>query len=385
MWLLLYASLALPGCAAPKRLPMAETVLSGRCGDCALHEVRFGSDGMDFRSALSERIRDRESLRALQQTRLFAPLVDEARGRTSLIDRQWLEGLWTLRGGQRIEADAATLAGFNACAGRDDAGCEPAASLPITLAVGDQVVLDLRRRMDAYFPGGHQMFRANTRAADYAPGAVELVIRAERPLHVEGDLAPLPDGGGYRYQDLGFGFVAASTLDSWQSLASALRDSEARWTEAARESLASLSPVPAGGSPEAILKSHWIWIRRNLDYRLDAPYTRDQALIGPAPLGAILGSGYGNCDDLAMLLAALLRRDGVAAELVSVDSEVWPMTRVPVPRTHHVVVYLPALERYVDPSLADLRVLPTGGGRSYPFALHAETGRIAAIEAHQTH
>jgi hypothetical protein len=343
------------------------------------------AESLDVNSVLSEVVRDADGLRDIREARLFVLQEDEARGRSSMFSRQWLERLVVWRDGTRVDADAAALARFNACAGRAGVGeCDPKPTLPIDLAVGDVVTLDLRRRTGAHLPGGHQMYRARTPADQFSPGSVDLLIRADRYLHVEGDLEPLRDGTGYRYLDRGFGFVAASTLDSWPSYAKLQSDSHSRWIEVAGDALQVLSPLAEGSAPEDILRSHWLWIRRTLDYRLAAPFLRQQALIGPAPLAEILASGYGNCDDLAMLLAALLRRDGVAAEIVAVDSEEWPLTTVPVPRTHHVIVYLPQFDRYVDPSLADRHVLPTGGRYAYPFALHLSDGRIRSVRAEQT-
>jgi hypothetical protein len=97
------------------------------------------------------------------------------------------------------------------------------------------------------------------------------------------------------------------------------------------------------------------WIRANLRYA--AIWIGVDGWV-PHDVEAILRNRYGDCKDLTLLMIALLRAVGVEAVPALVDTNA-VYTPLPVGLgPNHVIVYLPGLQRYVDPTAVDV---PFGG------------------------
>jgi transglutaminase superfamily protein len=92
------------------------------------------------------------------------------------------------------------------------------------------------------------------------------------------------------------------------------------------------------------------WVSRNIRYV--AVYFGSGRYV-PNDTGTILSRRFGDCKDDALLLAALLAAKGIASEQVLLGAD--PVYRLPTTATlnafNHVIVYIPALDLYVDPTV----------------------------------
>lgn len=92
------------------------------------------------------------------------------------------------------------------------------------------------------------------------------------------------------------------------------------------------------------------WVSRNI--RDVAVYFGNGSLM-PNDTHTILLRGFGDCKDHAVLLAALLAAKGIDTEqvLISLDP-VYEQPKTPTLQAfNHVIVYVPALDRYLDPTV----------------------------------
>lgn len=98
------------------------------------------------------------------------------------------------------------------------------------------------------------------------------------------------------------------------------------------------------------------------------------------PASATLAARYGDCKAHATLLKALLAAQGIAANLVAVNlSARFTLTQLATPNFDHAIVYVPALDVYLDPtsSLTAFGALP-----SYLYGkpvLNIDTGVLSTI------
>jgi hypothetical protein len=103
----------------------------------------------------------------------------------------------------------------------------------------------------------------------------------------------------------------------------------------------------AGAQAEAIFN----WISRNIRYV--AVYFGSGRYV-PNDASTILSRRFGDCKDDAILLAALLAAKGIDSEqaLLSTDSNYRFAKTATLGAFNHVIVYIPALDLYVDPTVA---------------------------------
>lgn len=98
------------------------------------------------------------------------------------------------------------------------------------------------------------------------------------------------------------------------------------------------------------------------------------------PAAAVLTAGYGDCKGHAVLLKSLLAAVGIAADLVVVNAgPQYTLTDVATPNFDHAIVYIPALDTYLDPtarSIAFGSLPPSLYGKP---ALDIDRGRLTAI------
>jgi transglutaminase-like putative cysteine protease len=103
------------------------------------------------------------------------------------------------------------------------------------------------------------------------------------------------------------------------------------------------------------------WVSRNIRYV--AVYFGSGRYI-PNDTGTILSRRFGDCKDDATLLSALLAAKGIESAQVLIGTE--PVFRFAKTATldafNHVIVYMPALDRYVDPTVpfGNFMRLPSG-------------------------
>jgi hypothetical protein len=102
---------------------------------------------------------------------------------------------------------------------------------------------------------------------------------------------------------------------------------------------------------EAKADAVYNWIRANLRYT--AVWIGVDGWV-PHDIDAILRNRYGDCKDLTLLMIALLR--AVDVEAVPALLDMLPVyTSPPVGiGTNHVIAYLPGLQRFADPTAADV-------------------------------
>jgi transglutaminase-like putative cysteine protease len=93
------------------------------------------------------------------------------------------------------------------------------------------------------------------------------------------------------------------------------------------------------------------WVTRNIRYV--AVYFGNGRFV-PNETSTILSRRFGDCKDDATLLSALLAAKGIASEQVLISTlPVYRQARTAtLGAVNHVIVYIPALDRYVDPTVA---------------------------------
>lgn len=141
-----------------------------------------------------------------------------------------------------------------------------------------------------------------------------------------------------------------STFPSFEAIAAA-------YYEAAKPKLAVTSDldrlaeeITAGKqNPRAQVEALFDWVSRNIRY---VAVLFGNGRFVPNDAHTILSRRFGDCKDHAALLAALLAAKGIESEqvLIGLDA-VYELPKTPVLQAfNHVIVYVPALDRYLDPT-----------------------------------
>lgn len=120
------------------------------------------------------------------------------------------------------------------------------------------------------------------------------------------------------------------------------------------------------------------WVTRNIRYV--AVYFGKGRYV-PNDAATILSRRFGDCKDDATLLTALLAAKGIASEEVLIGT----IAAYRLPKTatlsafNHVIVYIPALDRYVDPTAAfgNFNRLPSGDSGK-PVVRVSDKGAVVA-------
>jgi transglutaminase-like putative cysteine protease len=127
------------------------------------------------------------------------------------------------------------------------------------------------------------------------------------------------------------------------------------------------------------------WVTRNIRY---VSVAIGGGMLTPRAPSETVKTRYGDCKDLTALLAALLAARGIASEPALIASGVnrYTVPETPVPAFNHVMLNLPELGVYLDPTWqhASFGVL-TWGHHDKPV-LHAAVGksRLARVPAGRT-
>jgi TPR repeat protein/transglutaminase-like putative cysteine protease len=236
--------------------------------------------------------------------------------------------------------------------------------------------------------------------ADQPPEVIELTLDgpASRPLHValrgvehteerQGERivhhvrfrneAPKPrriDAGSFddarRFE--------VSTFADYAAFAAMLNARNAAMA-APDETLRKLSAEIVGDATDIRTKVERIhnWVARNIRY-VGIGFEDGGSTSQPAP--AVLASRYGDCKAHATILKALLATQGIEANLVAVNAHAqYTLTEVATPNFDHAIVYVPAIDLYLDPTaslLAFGSLPPSLGGKP---AFNIDKGTIANI------
>ena len=103
------------------------------------------------------------------------------------------------------------------------------------------------------------------------------------------------------------------------------------------------------------------WVAQNVRY---VAVSVGQGTLAPTPADETIGNRYGDCKADTALLAALLAARGIASEAVLINTNLarYVLPETPVADFNHVILYVPELDLYVDPTwnYAAFGVLPWG-------------------------
>ena len=250
------------------------------------------------------------------------------------------------------------------------------------VAGGDSVVLTARWRQVQHYIPGHVFFTEFYSRAHVIEDAIETVIAPkDYPLYVEShgghfetetgrdtvtyrwrysslqpqaDEPPLidPDDSGPR--------LYMSSMRSYDELGRAYADLVLPKTAVTPAIRKLADEVTAGISDRREQAQRlYNWVSRNIRY---VALSFGARAIIPSDADSVLGLGYGDCKDHAVLLMALLRTKGIESEIVLIDSgNKYTLNQVPrMAQFDHVIVYLPAFDLYVDatPGVAPFGMLP---------------------------
>jgi len=169
-----------------------------------------------------------------------------------------------------------------------------------------------------------------------------------------------------------------STFADYSAFAAMLHDRNAPMAQP-DENLRKLSIGIVGDATDTRVKIErtYNWVARNIRYVgigfEDGGWTSQ-------PASAVLASRYGDCKAHATILKALLAAQGIEANLVAVNAGAqYTLTEVATPNFNHAIVYVPEIDRYLDPtgSLFAFGALPPSlGGKP---ALNIDKGTVARI------
>ncbi len=148
--------------------------------------------------------------------------------------------------------------------------------------------------------------------------------------------------------------LAFSTYPSWAEVAKGYRvgaDPQAAVTPALRAHAREVAQG-ARSARERARRLH-DWVRRNIRY---VSVQGDQGTAFPSAAEQILHNRYGDCKDKSALLQALLAAVGIPAQTVLINDGWWvELPSLPTPYFFsHVMVHVPSLGLYLDPTDSDL-------------------------------
>lgn len=145
------------------------------------------------------------------------------------------------------------------------------------------------------------------------------------------------------------------------------------------EALSKLSAEIVGDATNTRLKVERIhnWVARNIRYVgigfEDGGWTSQ-------PASAVLASRYGDCKAHATILKALLAAQGIEANLVAVNADgQYTLTEVATANFDHAIIYVPAIDQYLDPTASLLAFGSLPFSLSGKPALNIDKGTMARI------
>jgi hypothetical protein len=241
------------------------------------------------------------------------------------------------------------------------------------LSVGDTAVVTLRiAEKQQYMPNGY------SRSIVIVPGPIQrtldVTLRAPATLDVRHDEQRLsfeesrqgdeivrhwsgtiaPGTAEKNAADVGLQVPALriSTFPSFESIATAYYD-QAKAKAVVTTEIQRLADeiTKDKTTPRDQAEALYEWVTRNIRYV--AVYFGNGRIV-PNDTATILSRRFGDCKDDATLLSALLAAKGIASEQVLLGA----MANYRLPPTatvsafNHVIVYIPSLDLYVDPTVA---------------------------------
>ena len=119
------------------------------------------------------------------------------------------------------------------------------------------------------------------------------------------------------------------------------------------------------------------WVKKNIRYVL---VFLGSGGITPNPPLTVLKNKFGDCKDHVALMGALLRAKGIASEQVLINlGNIYRLPELPAPSFNHVMLYLPDIGLYTDPtaSYASFATLPEGSYDKPVLHISSAGGRPA--------
>ena len=145
--------------------------------------------------------------------------------------------------------------------------------------------------------------------------------------------------------------IYVSTAPSWQAVARGYLKLVGDALDPAPVRTLAGSLKPASSRPVDVAAAALDWMHHNLRYTgLDF----GNAGVIPHAAGETLQRGYGDCKDLAAFLVALLEARGIDARIALLSTSRWhegPEQAPGLGRFDHAIVYVPAAELWIDPTL----------------------------------
>ncbi|MGY3449067.1 DUF3857 domain-containing protein [Bradyrhizobium sp. USDA 4353] len=170
----------------------------------------------------------------------------------------------------------------------------------------------------------------------------------------------------------------ASTFAGYAALAGMLRERNApmaRPTEVLRRFAAEIVG-DAATTADKVERLH-NWVTQTIRY---VGIGLEDGGLTSQPAESVLAARYGDCKAHATLLKALLAAQGIAADLVAINSGArYRITEVATQNFDHVIIYVPELDQYLDPtaSLVAFGALPSDlGGKP---ALDIDRGEVVTL------
>jgi transglutaminase-like putative cysteine protease len=119
------------------------------------------------------------------------------------------------------------------------------------------------------------------------------------------------------------------------------------------------------------------WVKKNIRYVL---VYLGSGGITPNPASAVLKHKYGDCKDHVVLMGALLKAKGIASEQALINlGSTYRLPDLPVPFFNHVMLYLPELGVYTDPTASQsaFGILPSSSYDKPVLHISNDGGRLA--------
>jgi transglutaminase-like putative cysteine protease len=268
--------------------------------------------------------------------------------------------------------------------------------------VGDTLVYTSRtNRIDKRFPGHFNHQAVFSRSVPY--DTYRLTVEAPRSLgldvHVKGDgLAHKVIEAGedrrhvFNYRPAGWRHEEPGAVSSWdrepQLVITTFKDvselgasywSSMKGQETAAPEIQALADEITKGIEDKRAQAAAIdrWVKKNIRYVL---VYLGSGGVTPNPALTVLKNKFGDCKDHVALMGALLRAKAIASEQVLINlGNTYRLPELPVPFFNHVMLYLPELGLYTDPtaSYASFGALPESSYDKPVLHISSAGGRLA--------
>jgi TPR repeat protein len=170
----------------------------------------------------------------------------------------------------------------------------------------------------------------------------------------------------------------ASTFADYAALAAALnaRNAPMAIPNEALRTFAGGIVGDAATTTEKVERLH-NWVAQNIRY---VGIGLEDGGLTSQPAAAVLAARYGDCKAHATLLKALLTAQDIEANLVLVNAEPhYLLTEVATQNFNHAVLYVPALDQYLDPTASQIAFGALPVALAGKPVLNVDTGRLDTI------